>query len=449
MPLHFWLPRRARGGAEPRLGAHVRRRHQDRASTGSSGSPRLLDAPPAWWGVRSSRLGRGLGRARRRLRARAARPEAAARLPQHREHRDHRARASGSRSSGAPAGEPALVAARARPARLLHVVNHALFKSLLFLGAGRGPCTRPAPARSTAWAGSPRRMPRTALALPRRRGGHLRAAAAERLRQRVARLPRASSRARRSRGRPRRVARPGASRSLALVGGARRRLLREGRRGRVPRQPRAAPAAHARTRRRAPMLAPMAVLAARLRRHRPRARRRRSRRWRARRRPGRGSTPRCSPARRRARPRRLAREPGVAALLLPRGGASLCGCRRRRLAAAAARASVETWGCGFVAPDRAHAVHRLLLRRAARAPLLLGAAARGARRRRSSGLFPAPAALPHRGPGHRARPRCSCRWRAATRWLRQPRAPAPPAPRPAPAAARPRDARRSSSPGGS
>ena len=36
---------------------------------------------------------------------------------------------------------------------LLHVLNHALFKGLLFLGAGRGAARAPARARSTAWAG--------------------------------------------------------------------------------------------------------------------------------------------------------------------------------------------------------------------------------------------------------------------------------------------------------
>ena len=44
------------------------------------------------------------------------------------------------------------LAALAFAGSLLHVVNHAVFKSLLFLGAGFVSCTRPAPARSKNWA---------------------------------------------------------------------------------------------------------------------------------------------------------------------------------------------------------------------------------------------------------------------------------------------------------
>ena len=72
---------------------------------------------------------------------------------------------------------------------LLHVVNHAVFKSLLFLGAGS--------VLHATGTGETRSAGRTAQAhaghrgnVPGRRGGHLRAAAAERLCQRVPHLPR-------------------------------------------------------------------------------------------------------------------------------------------------------------------------------------------------------------------------------------------------------------------
>ena len=64
---------------------------------------------------------------------------------------------------------------------LLHVVNHALFKGLLFLGAGAVLHMRPARGRSTTWAGCIKRMPWTAAMFLIGCRGHLRAAAAERI----------------------------------------------------------------------------------------------------------------------------------------------------------------------------------------------------------------------------------------------------------------------------
>ena len=79
--------------------------------------------------------GRSFGRPRRTLRPVAARPETLVGLPQCGKHRHHRAGARGWPVLGISYGNPAM-AALGLTGGLLHVVNHALFKSLLFLGAG-------------------------------------------------------------------------------------------------------------------------------------------------------------------------------------------------------------------------------------------------------------------------------------------------------------------------
>ena len=77
------------------------------------------------------------------------------------------------------------VAAVGIAASLYHVLNHAVFKGLLFLGAG-GVVMATGTRQIEQFGGLLRRMPWTGAVLPRRRDGHLRPAAAQRLRQRVA-----------------------------------------------------------------------------------------------------------------------------------------------------------------------------------------------------------------------------------------------------------------------
>ena len=286
---------RARGDAVARLGRHVRRAHQDRDLRAPARHRPLRraargvgdDAPPP---------GRRLRRARRRVRPRAARSQAAPRLPQRREHRDHRARhrarparprarragarRARARRRGAPRREPRAVQVAPLPRR------------------GRGP------ARDRHARARPPRRPRPPDArdgdpLPRRRGGDLRAPAAERLRLGVARLrglPRrdGARRARRSSrsrswacrcsrswvGSRRRASRRSSASCSSATRGARTRAPRTRRRGRCSRPWRSSP-----------LPAPRSASP------RPPCSRRSS----ARPRPGRGSTPASSPRRRPAR----------------------------------------------------------------------------------------------------------------------------------------------------
>ena len=90
---------------------------------------------PVWFGVLVLARRGVLGRRRGRVRALPARPEAAAGAALDREHRDHRAR-----DRRLPAPACARRRRRGRRSRsaaaLLHTLNHAVFKALLFLGAG-------------------------------------------------------------------------------------------------------------------------------------------------------------------------------------------------------------------------------------------------------------------------------------------------------------------------
>ena len=126
-------PRGARQRAESRFLADVRRHDQDRhLRVGwmiTLLGPTLR--PGGDW--HAHRCRDHVGRPRRAVCSRAARPQAAARLPQRGEHWDHRPGPAWvclgcSRS-------PAL-AALGFAGGLLHVINHAVFKGLLFLGAG-------------------------------------------------------------------------------------------------------------------------------------------------------------------------------------------------------------------------------------------------------------------------------------------------------------------------
>ena len=89
IPLHVWLP-----AAHPVAPSNISALMSGIViKTGIYGMARVFfdffDAPPLWAGMLVLAIGRGLGAAGRALRADGARPEAAAGLPQHREHRHH------------------------------------------------------------------------------------------------------------------------------------------------------------------------------------------------------------------------------------------------------------------------------------------------------------------------------------------------------------------------
>ena len=129
-------------------------------------------------------------------------------------------------------------AALALTAALFHVFNHSVFKSLLFFGAG-AVLTATGERDMEHLGGLIHRMPKTAFAFLIGCVGDLRAAAAERLRVRVADLPGDPAA-------PRPAAMgledhdPGGRRAAGAVRRAGRRLLRQGVRRHLPR-----PAAHA------------------------------------------------------------------------------------------------------------------------------------------------------------------------------------------------------------
>ena len=147
----------------------------------------LLGPPDWWWSIVVLVLGGVTAVHRRALCRHAARPEAAARLQHGREHRHHlrrpRACALAFKANGMPAA-----AALAFTAALFHVLNHSFFKSLLFFGAGavltatgrarHREARRPDPSDAA-----------DGLRVSRRLRGDFGAAAAQRLRLRVAGLP--------------------------------------------------------------------------------------------------------------------------------------------------------------------------------------------------------------------------------------------------------------------
>ena len=91
VPLHFWLP-----GAHAAAPSHVSAVLSGvMLKMGIYGLLRvltLLGSPPAWFGWTLFGLGTGVGGAGRAVGAGPARPQAAARVPQRREHRHHPAR---------------------------------------------------------------------------------------------------------------------------------------------------------------------------------------------------------------------------------------------------------------------------------------------------------------------------------------------------------------------
>ena len=320
---------------------------------------RLARRPtPVWWGVAAAAGRRRLRRRRRPLRARRARPQAPARLLQHRERRHHPHRARAPRWSSARSGSAAL-AVLALVAALYHTVNHAAFKALLFLGAGavvHATGTR----NMEALGGLIKRMPWTAACFLVGAARHRRAAAAQRLRERVADLPGAAAERPDARGRSSTSRSRSGWPALALTSGLAvacfvkavrhhvPRAAAQRRRGRAPR------GAGLDARRRWSLLAvacvvlglgPTLVLPALARPGRPAGRRGRSRRSAT------GSpcgspvsSPRLSTGRRGAGPRRGAARPAGRAPALP--------------ARRAGRRSVRDVGLRPDAPDRAHGVHR-------------------------------------------------------------------------------------------
>ena len=237
VPLHVWLPL-----AHPAAPSHVSALMSGvMTKVAVYGFIRIvfdLLGPPAWWwsmrGARARRRHRGAGRA---LRADAARPEAAARL-------SARSRISASSSSASVWRWPSRPTAWRRPRRwrftaaLFHVLNHSLFKSLLFFGAG-AVLTATGERDMEQLGGLIHRMPHDRLRVPGRLRRDLGAAAAQRLRLRMADLPGDPAQPATAAVGPE-VPGAGGRRAAGAVGGARRRLLRQGLRHHLPR-----PAAHA------------------------------------------------------------------------------------------------------------------------------------------------------------------------------------------------------------
>ena len=252
MPLHSWLPAGARLGAQPRLGGDVRRAAQDghlRAAAHdrccrrgrSRGARRCSSSAPL---SASLAIAFAIGQCDlKRLLAYSSI-----------ENIGHHPLGLGLALVGRSTGRADWMVL-GMAGCLFHVWNHGLFKSLLFFGAGAVVHAASRDHRPDGRARAPHAGDRRAL--PGRRGGDLRPAAVQRLRQRAAGLPRAGARGGHS-GRPpgrrcrrrcwRRPARspwPVSSRSSESSSSA-------------SRGPAAAGAAHEPPAR---MLAPMAVLA--------------------------------------------------------------------------------------------------------------------------------------------------------------------------------------------
>ena len=418
VPLHVWLPPRARGGAEPRLGAALGRADQvghlrDRARRLAAARRRRRGGARRCSCSASSRRCSAS-----RYALAPARPEAPARLSQHREHRHHRDRPRARARSAARSGDPEIGGARARRRAPPRRESRAVQGAAVPRRRRRDPRDA-ARARSTRWAGSRGAMPRDARCSSRRRRRDLRAAAAERLRERALGLPRACcarSPSGDGRGLAARRARGARARAHRR---ARARVLRQGRRASCSSARRGSPARRARARgpagdaradgrARARLCASIGV-----------GRRSRSR-------AGAGAPPAAI----RARARRAAALDGARSaasrasrsrlLALVRGGrGSRCarGSRGRR------REPRATWDCGYAAPTRAHAVLGVVVRRAAGARFRAArSCAARARRRGSRGSFPGPrrfhsevpdAVLDRIAPARRARVRAT-----SSRWLR-------------------------------
>ncbi len=184
-------------------------------------------------------VGRGRPRPRwrvggpgRSLRADAARPQAAARLSQHREHRHHPAGRRG-RHDGARlrAQRPGVDRVRGRP--VSRVEPRRLQGPPVPRGGQRGDGHRHAADRTARRAAPADAVDRPLL--PHRRDGHFRIASAERLRQRVADLPGVPLRIQSLHRTARPPAVPDRRRAAGADDGAGRRLFRQGLRDQFPR----------------------------------------------------------------------------------------------------------------------------------------------------------------------------------------------------------------------
>ena len=196
----------------------------------------LLPSPPAILRGDRHRLRPAVRRLRRPLRHRAARPEAAAGVPQRREHRHHPHRDRG--RVPVPGHRTGPDAAPAPGRGLFHVLNHATVQGAALHGRRRGPTRATHTQNIEQLGGLMRGMPLTGARLPARDAGHLRRPADERVRERVRHLPGAVGRRGKRRGPAGRPPRHhGGARPHR---GARVRLLRQGRRHGVPRATRAA-----------------------------------------------------------------------------------------------------------------------------------------------------------------------------------------------------------------
>ena len=181
-PFHTWLPR-AHSAAPAHVSALMSGVIHKAGLFAFLRFTLLMGKPEEWMGWTVLVFGAALGVLRRALHVDAARPEATARLLVDRERR-HRGDGLRRRLPRAGRGAARRSSSLGFAGGLLHILNHALFKCLLFYAAG-------AVYRAThtvdleRLGGLLRRMPRTAVALPARRPRDLGAAAAQRLHQRV------------------------------------------------------------------------------------------------------------------------------------------------------------------------------------------------------------------------------------------------------------------------
>ena len=135
MPMHAWLPRAHPIAPASHLGADERGHGRGRGLRPDPRARRLARPASGLGRSDDARARRPVGPRRHHLRALPARSQAAPRLLDRRAPRRRRARRSAPACCcGATA--PTQWAAFALGAALLHTINHAAFKALLFLGAG-------------------------------------------------------------------------------------------------------------------------------------------------------------------------------------------------------------------------------------------------------------------------------------------------------------------------
>ena len=197
-PLHVWLPEAHPAAPSPRLGRDVRRHDQDRHLRAAARAHRSSARPPPGGAGRSS--------ASASSRACSACCFALAQHDLKRLLAYYSVENIGiialgiGHGAARPRARPATVAALGFAGACCTSSNHALFKGLLFLGAG-AVLTAPGRATSSAWAACSGAC-RSPARLPRRRRGDRGAAALNGLRERAADLPGRLSRRRDRRAPP-------------------------------------------------------------------------------------------------------------------------------------------------------------------------------------------------------------------------------------------------------